>query len=280
MQVLIKSYAKINLALNIVGKNSLLHKIESVIAFINLHDKIIIRSIESDKHNISFFGKFSKKIGKDNTVSKLFKILEKKNFLKNKKFKIKIKKNIPTKAGLGGGSMNAAHILSYLMRKKIVKINKKELKQISKSVGSDMILGFYKTNCILNSREEIKVFRNSKKIYTLIVKPSFGCSTKKIYSKVKKFDKPRLNKINKEVFSLNNLKKMGNSLEPIVFSNHNKLKNVKIFLENLLGVAFVRMTGSGSALVAYFQSKKRCHNAQKQFRKKYKNYWCMSSKTI
>ena len=40
------------------------------------------------------------------------------------------------------------------------------------------------------------------------------------------------------------------------------------------------MTGSGSALVAYYQSKKRCENAKKKFNKKYKNYWCIASKTI
>ncbi len=34
----IKSYAKINLALNVVGKSKLLHKIESIIAFVELHD--------------------------------------------------------------------------------------------------------------------------------------------------------------------------------------------------------------------------------------------------
>ena len=40
------------------------------------------------------------------------------------------------------------------------------------------------------------------------------------------------------------------------------------------------MTGSGSALVAYYASKKQCDNAQKQFNKEYKKYWCISSKTI
>ena len=43
----IKSYAKINLALNIIGKNSYLHKIESIVAFSNLHDIIYIRKIKS-----------------------------------------------------------------------------------------------------------------------------------------------------------------------------------------------------------------------------------------
>ena len=74
----IRSYAKINLALNITGKTSSLHKIESLIAFSSLHDEILIKKIKSNKHSISFFGKFSNKIGKNNTVSELFEILEKK----------------------------------------------------------------------------------------------------------------------------------------------------------------------------------------------------------
>ena len=74
----IKSYAKINLSLNIVGKNSSLHKIESIISFISLHDEILIKRIKSNKHNITFSGKFSQNISKNNTISKLLGLLEKK----------------------------------------------------------------------------------------------------------------------------------------------------------------------------------------------------------
>ena len=52
----IKSYAKINLALNVVGKTSNLHKIESIISFVDLHDDIMIKEIKSKKHYISFNG--------------------------------------------------------------------------------------------------------------------------------------------------------------------------------------------------------------------------------
>ncbi len=82
------------------------------------------------------------------------------------------------------------------------------------------------------------------------------------------------------MFNLKNLKKMNNSLESIAFSKYSKLRSIKIFLENLKTPEFVRMTGSGSALVAYFQSKDRCDKAKKLFNEKYKNYWCMTSKTI
>ena len=141
-------------------------------------------------------------------------------------------------------------------------------------------MGLNSTNSILTSKNEIKRFTNFKKIYTLIVKPNFGCSTKDIYSKVRKFEKPKLNRPNKNMFNFDYLKKMNNSLELIVFSKYPKLKKIKLYLENSLKPVFVRMTGSGSALIAYFQSKERCEYAKKKFNRKYKNYWCIASKTI
>ena len=121
------SHAKINLALNIIGKTSYLHKIETLVAFAALHDQIYIKNIKSKKHKIIFIGKFSKNIGKNNTVSKLLKILERKKLLKNKKFEIKINKLIPSKAGLGGGSMNASSIFKYFVKKKLLKLVIKKL---------------------------------------------------------------------------------------------------------------------------------------------------------
>ena len=259
----IKSYAKLNLALNVIGKTSSLHKIESLIAFIDLHDEIMIKKIQSSKHSISFYGRFSRGIKKENTISKLLEILEKKKILKNKKFNIKIKKFIPNKAGLGGGSMNAASILKYLIKKGIIDINKKDVIEVTNSIGSDVILGLNNTNSILTSNNNIKRYNKCKKFYTLIVKPNFGCSTKQIYSNVKIFSKPKLKKPSSKMFELNYLKKMNNSLEQIVLSKYSKLRKIKSFLEGLPGILFVRMTGSGSAFVAYFNSKKmsKCKKA-------------------
>ncbi len=276
----IRSHAKINLALNVIGKKSSFHKIESVLAFVSLHDEILIKETKFNKNIVIFTGKFSKKIGSNNTVSKLLKILQKIKLLQNKKFLIKINKRIPLKAGLGGGSMNAANVLKYLIKNKIIKVNKNQIEKICKLIGSDVILGLNPTNSILTSKNQIKYFNGCKNFYTLIVKPNFGCSTKYIYSKVKRYNRPKLNKPNKKMFDLKFLKKMNNSLEPIAFSKYRKLKTIKIYLESLLKPAFVRMTGSGSSLVAYYQSKEKCKSAAKLFNKKYKNYWCIASKTI
>ena len=275
----IKSNAKINLALNITGKSNGLHEIESLIAFIDLHDVILLKKIKSKKHNIIFRGKFSKNINSNNTISKLFKILEKKKILKQK-FYIKITKNIPQKAGLGGGSMNAARILKYLIEKKIIKVNRKQISEITSYIGSDVILGLNPSNSILTSKNKIKTFRNCKRLYTLIIKPSYGCSTKYIYSLVKKFDRVKFNKPTKKMFNPNFLKRMSNSLEKIAFKRYSGLKKIKEYLINLQNPIFVRMTGSGSALVSYYYSKKQCDKAQKKFIKDYKKYWCINSKTI
>lgn len=276
----IKSNAKINLSLNVTGKYSKLHKIESIISFISLHDNIFIKSIKSKKHNIQFFGKFSKNITKNNTIIQLLKLLDKKKLLNNQKFFIKVEKCIPIQAGLGGGSMNAANILKYFIDKKIIYISNKDIRSICMSIGSDVFLGFKSSNLVLTSKNKVINFFKVKKKHILIVKPVFGCSTKSVYSKVQLYNKPKLDNPKKNMFNFQYLKRLDNSLEPIVLSKFSNLESAKNYLESLSKILFVRMTGSGSALVAYFKSKKACDIAMRQFKKVYKNYWCIVSKTI
>ena len=276
----LKSYAKINLALNVTGKRNSMHKIESIISFIDLHDLISIQNIKSNNHKISFYGKFSKNIKRENTVQKLLDLLDRSNSLKNKKFKINIKKNIPQEAGLGGGSMNAAAILNFFIKKKIIKLTKINIEKLCNSIGSDVILGINFSSSILKSNNQIKKFTKCHKYNTLLVKPNFGCSTKKIYSGVRKFTKPILNFPKKQMFSSNYLIQQVNALEKIAFLKYPRLKNIKLFLKNLNSPLFVRMTGSGSAICAYYQYSKDCKLAKIQFKRKFKNYWCNVSKTI
>ena len=276
----IKSYAKINLALNIIKKTPSLHKIESIVSFLNIYDSIFIKKTYKENHKIEFNGIFSKNIGKNNTVSKLLSILDKRNLLKNIKFEIIIKKNIPTKAGLGGGSMNAANILKFLMKEDIVNISRKEIVEISNLIGSDVILGMYSQSLVLKSDNKIKEILGVKKVYTLIVKPNFGCSTKKIFSLVKNFSKVKFNRQKKRMFNLTFLKKMNNDLELAALKKYPKLNSLKVFLEKLSNVEFVRMTGSGSTIIAYFSSSKLCTIAKKKVRKQFRNYWCKTAKTI
>ena len=276
----LKSWAKINLSLNLIKRlSNNYHSIESLITFVQIFDEIKIKTLNKKEHKISFSGKFSKGIGKRNTVYKLLKLLEKKKII-NQKFEINIKKNIPQKSGMGGGSMNAASILSYFMKKRILNISNKKAKDLAYKVGSDVVLGLEKKNSILFKNK--KIGRLNKKIdfHVLIVMANEGCSTKYIFSKVKKYSKPLYFNINKRFFETNYLVQSNNDLENVVFKKYSKIKNLKYFLSNLPNIVFTRMTGSGSALVAYFKSKKAANNAARIFRRKYKNYWYIVSKTI
>jgi len=275
-----KTYAKINLALNVTGKKKKLHKIESLISFIDLYDLIYLKKIRKKNHKIIFKGKFSKNIGKINTVTSLLKLLDKKNLLNNQKFDIKITKNIPQESGMGGGSMNAASLINFFINQKILKISKNEIKKLTSQIGSDVILGIKPNNTILLSNGDIKKYNNDIKLHTLVVKPNFGCSTKYIYSKVKSFSKSQFNPPKKKMFEVKYLKSLNNDLEKIAFKKYPKLKKIKSFLSNTSSNTFVRMSGSGSSIVAYFGTKSACSIAYGQFKRKFSSHWCIASKTI
>ena len=276
----IKSYAKINLALNVIGKQTRLHKIESLISFIDLHDLIYLKQINKKNHKVYFKGRYSKNINKVNTVTSLLGLLDKKKLLNNKKFEIKIIKNIPQEAGMGGGSMNVASLINFFIEKKIIRLKKKELVKLTSQIGSDVILGIKPNNTILSSNGRIKRYEKNINLYILIVKPTFGCSTKYIYSKVKSFSKPQFNPPKHKMFNTEYLKTLKNDLEKIAFKKHPKLKEIKSFLLTTPNNRFVRMSGSGSSIVAYFHAREACANAYSQFKKKFNSHWCITSKTI
>ena len=83
----LKSYAKVNLSLNVVGKfRSKKHKIESIVSFLNFYDLIYLKPTSFNKHKVYFTGKFAIGISRKNTISKLLHILDQKKLLKNQKF--------------------------------------------------------------------------------------------------------------------------------------------------------------------------------------------------
>jgi len=277
----IKSHAKINVSIGVLGKlKSNLHKIESLIFFLDLHDDISIKKIKKKSHKIIFIGNFSRRIPKHNTVSNLFKILDNMKKLKNQKYLIKINKKIPQKSGMGGGSMNAGSILNYLIKKENLKLTSKEVLNIASKVGSDVILGLNHKNFIIYRNGKITKIYKKLHFYTLLVKPIFSCSTKDIYKKVKTFSKPIFKKKQRINLNYNFLVKLRNDLEKPAFKKYPKLLKLKKFIEKMSDVLFVRMTGSGSTIIGYFISKKTAINASKILKKKYKNYWCIISKTI
>ncbi len=274
----INSRAKINLNLNVIrkSKKKKLHLIESLICFVNLSDKIYINKHNLKYHKVKFIGKFSKNISKKNTVTKLLSLLDKDNALKNK-YKILIKKEIPLKSGMGGGSMNAANLLNYFYKKKLINLNK--LKKYSLKIGSDVILGLNSKPKILFKDGSIKEVKNIKKYHILIVKPNFGCSTKKIYSSNKTFSKSEFKKIKTKI-DKNIILNGKNDLEKSAFNLYPALKRIKNLLNQNKQAKFVRMTGSGSAIIMYFNSNKFAKNALKIYKRKLNKCFFIITKII
>jgi len=278
---IIKSYAKINLSLGVTGKlKSGYHSIESLISFLTLYDEIKIRKIKGKDHKIHFIGKFSKGINNNNTVSNLLKILDKNNLLNSQKYFIKIKKNIPQESGLGGGSMNASALIRFFRSKKILNSSKIKIANLTKQIGSDVKLGLDYKNKILYSNGKTKTSSLKNRLFVIIIQPNFGCSTKEVYEGVKKYSSKKIKNNNVDYFSFSNILKLQNDLESVVFKNYPKLIQVKSFMELLPNILFARMSGSGSSILGYFLTKNSAINAAKLFKKKYKNYWCITSKTI
>ena len=277
----IKSHAKVNLSLNVLGKRkSKLHNLETLVAFVDLHDQIFIKRINNKNHVVRFSGHFSNKVPKVNTVSNLLNILDKKKKLKNHKYSILIKKNIPQKAGLGGGSMNAASLINYFEKKNKINLTLKERYNLCSKIGSDVILGIDQKNLIISYKKKTTKIKKNLKMFTLMVKPNFGCSTKSIFNRVRHYSKPQLSKIRSKNIDFNLMSKLKNDLEIISTKKYPRLQKLRDYFLNIDKNSYVRMTGSGSTIVGYFKSKKAALNAKKLLRKNYKNYWCNLSKTI
>ena len=120
----IKSYAKINLSLNIVSKKKInnLHQIESLVALIDLADEIKISEIRSKKHKVIFRGKYSKGIPKFNTITHLLALLEKEKIIKKKISNIS-KKKYSSKIRHGWWIYECSFNFEFFFKKK--NINKK-----------------------------------------------------------------------------------------------------------------------------------------------------------
>ena len=210
----------------------------------------------------------------------MLNILDKKKKLKNYKYSILIKKNIPQEAGLGGGSMNAASLINYFEKKNKINLTLKERYDLCSKIGSDVILGIDQKNLIISYKKKTTKIKKNLKIFTLMVKPNFGCSTKSIFNRVRHYSKPQLSKIRSKNIDFNLMSKLKNDLEIISTKKYPRLQKLRDYFLNIDKNSYVRMTGSGSTIVGYFKSKKAALNAKKLLRKNYKNYWCNLSKTI
>lgn len=140
----VKSYAKINLALDIIKKSGKYHQIQTVFQRVNLYDELIFRKTNDDKITLQCD---DPRVPMDsrNTIMKAVFLVKKIATTKETTKKnitglhITLKKNIPLSAGLGGGSSNAAATLQALNKLWKLHMSKRKLEQIATTIGMDVV---------------------------------------------------------------------------------------------------------------------------------------------
>jgi 4-diphosphocytidyl-2-C-methyl-D-erythritol kinase len=277
--MVLSSYAKINLSLRINSKRKDgFHEIQSYFCLINLVDKIKLKKIKEKKDKIFFKGPFSKLVNKkNNSIINLFKFLRKLKLISNY-YSITINKNIPVFGGLGGGTGNAASILKVLLRGKV---SKSLLNKAVSIIGTDLRLFFYKQG-FLSNLKTITHFQK-KKLFFILIKPNIRCSTKEIYSKVRKYSKKQLlaqNKIKTKNKFISILSQENNDLQSIVEQKYPLIKKLLLAIRNEKGCCFSRMTGSGSVCYGLFKDQIAAKKALNKLKVKFPKFWFSFAITV
>ncbi|MDR0982146.1 MAG: 4-(cytidine 5'-diphospho)-2-C-methyl-D-erythritol kinase [Culturomica sp.] len=247
--------AKINIGLFVTSKRSDgYHNLESVFLPVSLCDILEIEEINGNVGDCYFEqnGIIIDCPMEENIVVKAYQLLS--FHYKLPSVSISLQKRMPTGAGLGGGSSDAAFCLKALNEYFHLKITENQLMRFAASLGSDCMFFIKNTPAFVSSRgDNIKPIDFQLLGYKIcILKPPFGVSTKEAYSKI----------VPKSAsFNLNNLSKLTmskwreiifNDFEERVFVKYPEINELKRYLYSI-GAIYASMSGSGSAVYGIFE---------------------------
>ena len=268
----IKAYAKINISLDIVGKRESdgYHLLKMIMQNIDLYDEI---SIEKQKEGITIScNKNYVPTDSRNLAYKAASLFKETYNIKDG-VHIDIVKNIPVSAGLAGGSTDAAAVLKLMNKIFEVNVSDEELMNIGLKLGADIPYCINGGTALCEGiGEKITTLPPFKDKILVLVKPSFGVSTKEVY---KSFNLDRV-KVHPKTESLieameqdnlyyvaNNMK---NLLENVTLRKHNILIKIKEDM-NRYGAVGSMMSGSGPSVFAFFDDMlkaQRCYEKMKE----------------
>ena len=270
----IRSYAKINLCLNVVNKREDgFHELDMVNLPISLHDSLVVSKLNTAVDNYVTVDDFS--IGSFRYNLATFSIDKLQSIYHfNDKFRIMIHKVIPIQAGLGGGSSNAAFTMKAVNSLLKLGISDEDLIEYGKSLGCDIPFFIKCKPSRCQGIGEVLTPINVKNNYhVLIVKPEAGCATKDVFDIA---DTMTLKQCNVEDV----IKALEEGNDDFLAENlSNALQEPAIKLvpaiqtiidelrENDLKI--VQVTGSGSAVFALSTDKQLIKRAFKKLEDKY-----------
>ena len=273
----IKSFAKINLGLEVRGKREdNYHEVRTLLQTINYFDVLEFRSTEQDEILLK---------GDDKTISwekdnLIFRaaLLLKQQFHVSQGIEIHVTKNIPPGKGLGGGSSNAAITLHVLNKTWGLRLGKKALMNLGKQLGADVSFFLEGGLCLGSGRgDDITPVSDAATLFCLLVLPSFSIQTAHIYSHFP-LSLTSQDKDSKIIKFLDNREfgLLENRLEETVFRFYPQLKAIKRLLRGH-GSELPLVSGTGSAVFGLFLEQER---AEKVLRKVKKDYTSLLVETL
>lgn len=265
-----KAYAKVNLSLDVLGvKENGYHLLSMIMQCIGLYDEIEVRGIDS---GIKVYCS-NNKIPTDrrNLAYKAAEIFMEKYKI-NKGIEIYIEKNIPSEAGLGGGSSDGASVLKLMRDLFKPEVPDEDLAILGEKLGADVPFFIYGGTALCEGIGEIITPLNDFSNHRLVlVKPDFGVSTKEVYEEIDKKllkERPETKQII-EYINSNELESLCNSmvnvLERVTLEKYPLLSHIKEEMKELGSIGAL-MSGSGPTIFGFFKedkSAKACYNYMK-----------------
>lgn len=272
--MIIKAQAKLNLAIDLLGRREDgYHNIDMISIPLELHDCLEVDELSIGNETYITADDVSLVCDESNTVNMAFKLMKEKYNLK-KPFRIQIYKNIPTQAGLAGGSADAACLINHIAKIKKTNATQDELAEIGFKIGADVPFCIYnKPSRVQGVGEILTPIKAKYAFYVLIVKPKTGLPTKNVYNKCNEIHEdyhPDIAKLaellenNPKVEDLvpylyNGLRPAAEALCPEITTILSKMKE--------LGLNACEMSGSGTSCFALTQNEKELEKVAKVFQK-------------
>ena len=197
-------------------------------------------------------------------------VREKYNIKKN--VKIEIEKNIPSFAGLGGGSSDAAFTIKALNELWDLNMQVKEMCQIAEQLGSDVPFFIYNKPAIISGRgEKIKIV-SIPELKGILIFDDYKFSTKEVFMNMKEYSLPyeevTLNSENDLYKYVTNDMEKGISIYKESEYVFNQKKELIQF-----GARCASMSGSGSSVFGLFDDEKKLNKAYIELKDKYNKIW-------
>lgn len=251
-----KAFAKINLSLDVNGVDvNGYHTLESVFLPLDFYDVIEINKSKKMKYSCNKWYIF---FNEKNTVVKAINYMKNTYGIKDN-FRVHVQKSIPSQAGLGGGSSDGAATIRLINKMYKLNMSKQEIKDACTSIGSDVLFTYYSKPAYVKSLGEDLSFIDIKnKYYVLLVKPSFGISTKKSYDRLDMSicDHPDVKKLVKALAKGDSISHLlGNSLEQPSIAIKQEIRKIKNQIMQKGGENAI-MSGSGSCVFSISTNRK------------------------